>query len=167
MRKTLVAFATASILLVAVVANASGATGSGSTASPSTKASAAPVKLGYYYGIECGRHTCSYYNESREAAQHYCGSVFHLHGYGSGYYADFHGYSLVCFKLAEPNKLIDFWVHEYKIVRSVHVSADRFPETGDNGWYIQGEWQGVSTVHGFFKNPNGVKADYKAQWFSS
>jgi hypothetical protein len=166
-RKTLVAFAAASLLLVAVVASASGSTGTASPASPSTRASAAPVKLGYYYGIECGRHSCGYYNESREAAKYYCGSVFHLPGYRTGYHADFRGYSLVCFKLQSQTNLIDFYVHEFKIVRSIHVSYDRFPQTCDNGWCIQGEWQNTSIVHGAFRNPNGVTADYKAEWFSS
>ena len=167
MRKILVAFAAASLLMVAVVASASGSTGTVSSASPSPKASAAPVKLGYYYGIECGRHSCSYYNESREAAQYYCGSTFHLHGYSSGYHADFRGYSIVCFQLKSQTELVNFYVHEYKIVNRVHVSYDRFPQTCDNGWCIQGEWQNTTVVHGFFRNPNGVTADYKAQWFSS
>jgi hypothetical protein len=166
-RKTLVAFATASILLVAVVANASGATGSGSTASPSTKASAAPVKLGYYYGIECGRHTCSYYDHSREAAQVYCQYKFGLRHFSTPPHADFQGYSIVCFQLKTQTELVNFYVHEYKIVNRVHNSYDRFPQTCDNGWCIQGEWQGTSIVHGSFRNPNGVTADYKAQWFSS
>lgn len=167
MRKILVAFAATSLLMVAIVASASGSTGSASTTSPSVKASAAPVRLGYYYGIECGRHSCPYYDESREAARYYCGSTFHLPNYHSGYRADFKGYSIVCFKLQSPTNLVDFYVHEYKIVRSIHVSYDRFPLTCDNGWCIEGEWMGTSTVHGYFRNPNGVTADYKAEWFSS
>jgi len=147
MRKLLVAFAAASLLLVAVVASASGSTGPASTASPTPRGSAAPPKLGYYAGIECSRWSCGYWSEAREAMKNHCGSLMGVRGYEHGY--------------------VSSDVHGYNIVRHVYVSTDRFPETCDNGWCIQGEWFSASTVQGKFRNPNSVYADYKAEWFAS
>jgi len=168
MRKLLVAFAAASLLSVAVVANASGSTGSVASTSPAPRASAAPPKQGYYAGIECRSWSCSYWSEAREAMQVHCGSLMGVSGYSrSSYPSDFHGYNIVCFHLTSANSLDDFHVAGYKIVRHVYVSTDRFPETCDNGWCIQGEWFSTSTVQGKFRNPNSVYADYKAEWFHS
>ncbi len=168
MRKLVVAFAAASLLLIAVVGSASASTGSGSSASPAPRASAAPPKLGYYAGIECSYWSCGYWSGARQAMKNHCGSLMGVSGYDHGYVSsDVEGHNIVCFRLTSSNSLDDFHVAGYKIVRHVYVSTDRFPETCDNGWCIQGEWFSTSTVQGKFRNPNSVYADYKAEWFSS
>jgi len=167
-RKILVALAIASLLSVAVVASASGSTGSASSASPTPQASAAPPKLGFYAGIECSHWSCDYWSRAREGMRVHCGSLMHVSGYPSGVYSsDVDGHNIVCFRLTASNSLDDFHVAGYKIVRHVYVSSDRFPETCDNGWCIQGEWFSTTSEQGRFRNPNSVYADYKAEWFSS
>ena len=139
-------------------------------------ASAAPPELGYYAGVSCPEskkpisdsYCGSFYNHAREGARAYC------HGGKpnpdrSPTYTDPHGkkYSYVCFTLKSANNLVDFYVGRTKIVNSVHVSSDRFPETCDNGYCIQGEWFDTENVAGKWRNPNSVYNDYRAEWIGS
>jgi hypothetical protein len=172
-RKMMLAAAAVLLVVLGVVVGGCGSSNDSSSTSSSTPegrlgASVAPPKLGYYAGIECARYSCDYYSHAREGMLAYCGSTLGIPGYHRGNYSsDFRGYNFVCFKLQSPNQLIDFWFAEQKIVRSVHVSSDRFPLTCDNGWCIQGEWFSTRSEQGRIRSPNEHFADYKAEWIAS
>jgi hypothetical protein len=59
---------------------------------------------------------------------------------------------------------VDFWYAERRIVRNVHVSTDRFPQTCDNGYCVSGEWNSTRRLTGKIRNPNDVSNGYRAEW---
>lgn len=152
---------------------AKGATSTGGAASAAPSgpltASAAPPRLGYYAGVECAgpKATCdAIQNGARAGYQAYCrGGVPHDE---LASYFTFEGreYNFVCFTLKTANNLRNFSFAGVKIVRSIHVSADRFPETCDNGSCIKGEWWSTRKLSGTIRNPNGVRARYRAEWIA-
>jgi hypothetical protein len=133
-------------------------------------ASTAPPRLGYYAGVECmgAAELCdAVTTHSLEGYTAFCrGGRPNLSGPSDFTY---HGqtYNYVCFTLRTSNGLADFYFADAKIVRNVHVSADRFPETCDNGYCISGEWFSTTTMKGKIRNPNGVRSDYRAKWIAA
>lgn len=130
-------------------------------------ASTAPPKLGYYAGLECRDSSCSNFDRAAEGYSSYCHGGKPNAKYPSSFTYQGHEENYVCFTLQSANQLVDFYFADAKIVRSVHVSSDRFPETCDNGYCISGEWFSTRSESGQIRNPNGVRSNYKTVWIGS
>lgn len=174
MRSLTVVLALITVLAGGVVAGCGSSSSSSATTATSTVpdgrlgASAAPPKLGYYAGVECAHHTCTYLTQAGDAFRAYCNKGVPNAKLPSSY-TDPHGneYNFVCFQLKSSNNLVNFYFAGQKIVNSVYVSTDRFPLTCDNGWCIAGEWFSTTRVNGSIRNPRGVSTQYVAQWYAS
>jgi hypothetical protein len=130
-------------------------------------ASAAPPRLGVYAGVDCGSassHECEEASElGREGYHAYCRGGVPIKGKRDYFEHKHHEFNFVCFRLSSANTLVDFHYADAKIVRQVHVSSDRFHETCDNGYCISGEWFSTRRMSGQIRNPNHVRADYRAE----
>jgi hypothetical protein len=146
-------------------------------------ASSAPVKLGYYAGMDCGGEdkTCpaSWSNTSTTSTAFYKAREGYLTACKNGYtagtstsYTDSDGveYNYVCFTAVGPTNSVqmkNFYYAGQKIVSNTHVGSDRWSETCDAGWCTSGEWFGTSRVNGKIRNPNKVYSHYQAVWIAA
>ncbi len=165
-------FAVLSVGLAACGSSGSSSSSSSTSTVPTTRlgASSAPPKLGYYAGIDCGSSSSGcdpYFTTSAEGYKSFCKGGKPNSGHSSDFQYKAKYYNYVCFTLQSSNQLVNFYYADAKIVNSVHVSSDRFPETCDNGYCISGEWFSTRDVNGRIRNPNHVYAYYKAVWIGS
>lgn len=134
-------------------------------------ASVAPPRLGFYAGVDCGKLSDSECEEveriSREGYLNFCkGGKAHREAveYFTWERKDRPKVEVnyFCFTLRDKQTAANFIFAGQTIVRSVHVSTDRFPRTEDAGWGVQGEWFTTRTVRGKVNNPNGVTSNWRA-----
>ncbi|MDO9410462.1 hypothetical protein [Patulibacter sp.] len=148
-----------------------GATTAATVPSGKLNASAAPPALGYYGGIDCGSGSSSDCQEGFRAAREgyltSCKDGSWRRGSPRSFVWERKGkedveFNYFCFTLRDKQTAAHFIYAGQTIVRSVHVSTDRFPLTEEAGWGVGGEWFSTTTVRGKVKNPNGVSSDWRA-----
>jgi hypothetical protein len=109
-------------------------------------------------------HDCDEASElGREGYHAYCRGGVPIKGKRDSFEHKHHEFNFVYFRLSSANTLVDFHYADRKIVRQVHVSSDRFHETCDDGYCISGEWFSTRRMSGQIRNPNHVRADYRAE----
>lgn len=137
-------------------------------------ASPAPIRVGFYAGTDCGKLSDTECEElqtvSKEGYQVFCqGGKAHPEAPASYVWKrkdkTTQEFNYFCFTVTLKDKTYtasNFIYAATDIVKSVHVSADRFPETCDAGWCVQGEWFTTTTAKGRVRNPNSVYANWRA-----
>lgn len=134
-------------------------------------ASTAPPRLGYYAGVDCGKLSDSDCEDveavSKEGWQTFCrGGKAHPSSLESFTWRRKDKPTVevnyFCFTLKDKQTAANFIYAGPTIVKSVHVSTDRFPRTEEAGWGVQGEWFTTRIVRGKVNNPNGVTSSWRA-----
>lgn len=170
MRPLALAVSVVALLAAGIVAvgcgssDSSGATTTATVPSGNLGASSETPILGAYGGVECGPDpgVCSrYYTDAAKSYTAYCQSGQPSVQKEFAYQGSRHNY--VCFT-TRYKEVLNFFYGATRIAHNVPVYADRFPETCQNGYCIQGEWYGNRSVRGRIRFPDGKVSYFQTEW---